>query len=74
MFLNLTLTPKIAPKGPKSSPERAKKSAKEAQNVAGLKTKDRAVLPKPGLVVYIDSQKSFEPDLDPKNGPKGPKK
>ena len=36
MFLNQTLTPKIAPKG--------QKSAKEAPNVAKLKTKNMAVL------------------------------
>ena len=34
-----------------------------------------AVLPKPKLIVYIGwSQKSFEPEPNPKNSPKGPKK
>ena len=43
---------KIAPKGPK-------KIAKDAPNVAELKLKDRAVLPKAELSVYIGrSQKS----------------
>ena len=44
---------KLAPKGPK-------KIAKEAPNVAELKQKDRALLPKAKLSVYIGrSQKSF---------------
>ena len=59
MFLNPTQTPKIAPKGPKIAPK-DQKIAKEAPNVAELKTKKRAVLLKPQLIVYIDmSQKSF---------------
>jgi len=37
-LLNLTLTPKIAPKDEKVAPK-DRKSAKEAQNVAKLKTK-----------------------------------
>ena len=59
MFLNLTLTPKIAPKEPKIVPKGQKKSAKETPNVTELKTKDRAILPKPKLIVYMCmSQKS----------------
>ena len=38
MFLNLTLTPKIAPKDQKIV-QNGKKSAKEAENVAKFKTK-----------------------------------
>ena len=53
MFLNLTSTPKIAQKGPKKKPPRAQKSPKEAPNMDVLKTKDRAVLSKPKLIVYI---------------------
>ena len=52
MFLNLTSTPKIAPKG-KKKPPRAQKSPKEAPNMDVLKTKDGAVLPKPKLIVCI---------------------
>ena len=60
MFLNLTSTPKIAPKGPKNSPKGPQKSAKEAPNVAELKQKDRTVLTKAKLSIYIGrSQKSF---------------
>ena len=59
MFLNLTLTPKIAPKDQKKAPK-GSKSAKVAQNVAKFKSKVRAVLPKPKLIFYIGrSQKSF---------------
>ena len=45
-FLNLTPTPKIAPNG--------LKSAKKVPNLAELKQKDRAVLPKPKFIVYIN--------------------
>ena len=45
MYLNLTSTPKIAPKG--------QKSVKEAPNMDVLKNKDRSVLPKPKLIVGI---------------------
>ena len=38
-MLNLTPTPKLATKGQKKQPRSAKKSAKEAPNVAELKTK-----------------------------------
>ena len=59
MFLNLTLTTKIAPKDQTNNPEGSKKSAK-AQNVAKVKTKNMALLLKPKLIVYIGkSQKSF---------------
>ena len=44
---------------PKNSPKGPKKIAKEAPNVAELKLKDRAVLPKAELSVHIGkSQKS----------------
>ena len=60
MFLNLTSTPKKAQKGPKKKPPRAQKSPKEAPNMDVLKTKDRAVLSKPKLIVYIGLlEKSF---------------
>ena len=41
-----------------------------------LKTKDRAVLSKPKLIVYIGllEKKVFEPDSNPKNCPQGSKK
>ena len=60
MFLNLTLTPKIAPKGPKNSPKGPKKVQKRPKMWPNLKQKVRAVLPKPKLIVYIGRfQKSF---------------
>ena len=62
MFLNLTPTPKIAPK-----------SAKRPKIWLNEKQKDRAVLPKQKLKV-VGSKNVFEHDLDPKNSPNGPKK
>ena len=60
MFLNLTPTPKIAPKDKKKSPEGPKKVQKRPKMWPNLKQKVRAVLPKPKLIVYIGrSQKSF---------------
>ena len=60
MYLNLTSTQKIAPKG-KKKPRRAQKRAEEAPNIDVLKTKDRPVLPKPKLIVCIGMyQKSFQ--------------
>ena len=51
--------PKNNDKAPKM-PQSPQKSAKEVPNVAELKQKDRAVLPKAKLSVYIGrSQKSF---------------
>ena len=51
--------PKNSPNAPKNSPKGPKKIAKDAPNVAELKLKDRAVLPKAELSVYIGrSQKS----------------
>ena len=39
------------------------------------KLKDRAILPKPKLIVYIvRSQKVFVPQPNPQKGPEGPKK
>jgi len=62
--LNLTPTPKIAPKSPKS--------AKRSKIWLYEKQKDRAVLPKQKLIVYISRfQKCV---LDPKSSPNGPKK
>ena len=64
--MSLTQTPKIAPKGPK----RAKKAP---QKKPDKKQKDRAVHPKPKLIVYTSrSQKIFEPDPNPKTAPNGP--
>ena len=65
--MNLTPTPKIAPKSPKS--------AKRPKIWPNEKQKDRAVLPKQKLIVYIFRfQNVFEPDLEPKNSPNGQKK
>ena len=65
--MSLTQTPKIAPKGPK----RAKKAP---QKKPDKKQKDRAVYPKPKLIVYISrSQNFFEPDSNPKIAPKAKK-
>ena len=51
--------PKNNDKAPKL-PQSPQKSAKEVPNVAELKQKDRAVLPKANLSVYIgSSKKSF---------------
>ena len=59
MFLSLTPTTKVAPKDQKIA-QKGPKSAKVAQNVAKFKSKVKAVLPKPKLIVYIGrSQKSF---------------
>ena len=59
MFLNLTPTPKIAPKD-KKSPEGPKKVQKRPKMWPNLKQKVSAVLSKPKLIVYIGrSQKSF---------------
>ena len=64
--MSLTQTPKIAPKGPK----RAKKAP---QKKPDKKQKDRAVHPKPKLIVYTSrSQQFFEPDPNPKTAPNGP--
>ena len=64
--MSLNQTPKIAPKGPK----RAKKAS---QKMPDKKQKDRAVHPKPKLIVYISkSQTFFEPDPNPKTAPNGP--
>ena len=52
MFLNLTPSPKIAPKSPKR--------AKRPNIWPNEKQKDRAVLPKQKLIVYISRfQKCF---------------
>ena len=69
-------TPKIAPKGQKIPQKATQKSAKEVPNVAELKQKDRAVLQKPKLIVYIGGspRKFFEPNPNHKNSPEGPKK
>ena len=58
MYMNLTSTPKIAPKGPKS--------AKEAPNMDVLKTKDGAVLQKN---IRIRSSKFLKPDPEPMLSP-----
>ena len=72
MFLNLTLTAKIAPKDQKIDPKGPKKRQKMWPN---LKQKVRAVLPKPKLIVYIGrSQKSFRIGPHPEKSPEGPKK
>ena len=57
---------------PKNSPKAQKivlkgpKNCKRAPNVTELKQKDRAVLPKAKLRVYIDPEKVFEPDPNQK--------
>ena len=71
MFSSLTSTPKIAPTGKKNTPK-GSKSEKRLKIWPNLKQKDRAVLPKLELIVYISRFKNvFEPDLDPKNSPNG---
>ena len=74
MFLNLTPTPKIAPMGQKIAPKGPKK-CKRGTKCGRLKQKDRAVLPKPNLIVYLGrSQKRFlNLTSTPKKVPKGPK-
>ena len=60
--MDLTPTPKIAPKGPK----RPQKEPNE---------KNRAVIQKPKLIVYIGRfQKSFLTPTQAKNSPERPKK
>ena len=64
--MSLTQTQKIAPKGPK----RVKKAP---QKKPDKKQKDRAVHPKPKLIVYTSrSQQFLEPDPNPKTAPNGP--
>ena len=64
--MSLTQTPKIAPKGPKGGKKPKKPDKKQ---------KDRAVHPKPKLIVYSSkSQTFFEPDPNPKTAPNGPKR
>ena len=59
MFLNLTPTPKIAPKDQKIAPKGPKK-CKRPKMWPNLKQKVKAVLPKPKLIVYISrSPKKF---------------
>ena len=68
MFLGLTPTPKIAPKGPKK--------AKKAQNEAKLKLKRYVCTSKTKSsknVIEPDSNSKISPK-DPNNSPKGPKK
>ena len=56
MFLNLTLTPKIAQKDQKIAP----KGPKKCKMWSNLRQKVRAVLPKPKLIDYISRfQKCF---------------
>ena len=66
--MELTPTPKIAPKSPKS--------AKRPKIWRNEKQKDRAVLPKQKLIVFISRlhKFSFETDLTPKIAQKGKKK
>ena len=53
MFLNLTLTPKIAPTGQRKISSKDPKSAKRPKIWPNKKQKDRAVLPKQKVIVYI---------------------
>ena len=56
MFLNLTPTPKIAPKDKKIDPKGQQivpKGPKRGPKYGRIKAKDRAVLPKPKLIVCI---------------------
>ena len=65
LFLSLTSTPKIAQTGKKIIPQ-GSKSEKRPKIWLNLKQKDRVVLPKQKLIVYISRfQKFFEPDLYP---------
>ena len=67
--------PKNSPNGQKKITLKGSKSKKRPNIWPNLKQKDRAVLPKQKLIVYIRSSKNvFEPDLEPKNSPNGPKK
>ena len=60
MFVNLKPTPKIAPTGQKKLPRKAQKVQKWPQIWLTSKQKDRAVLPKPKLIVNIGRlQKMF---------------
>ena len=59
MFSSLTSTPKIAPTDKKNTPK-GSKSEKRPKIWPNLKQKDRAVLPKQKLIVYISRfQKCF---------------
>ena len=69
MFLNPTLTPKIAPKDQKIA-RKGPKKCKRGPKCGQIKQKDRAVLPKPKLIVYIGrSQKCFWTWKQPKKLP-----
>ena len=66
MFLNLTLTPKVAQKDQKI----AQKGPKKCKMWSNLRQKVRAVLPKPKLIVYIGrSQKNFRTRPQPEKKP-----
>ena len=70
MFLNLTPTTKIDPKGQKIAPKCPKKVQKRPEMWPNLKHKVRAVLPKPKLIVFVGrSQKSFQTGLQPEKRP-----
>ena len=65
----LNLTPTL-----QKYPRRAQK-VKKAPTMAEYKTEKRALLSKPKLIVYNSSSKKvFEPDRNPKNGFKEPRK
>ena len=62
--MDLTPTPKIGPRGPKK--------VQKGSKLGRMKNKDRAVIPKPKLIVYIDRfQNLFELQPKPKIAPKG---
>ena len=52
-MLNLISTPKVDLKGQKDSPEGLKKVQKRPQMLLNEKQKDRTVLSKPKVIVYI---------------------
>ena len=73
MFLNLTPTPKIAPRDKKNL--QGLKKCKRGPECQRIKSKDRTVLQEPKLIVYIGrSKKVFESDPNPQKSPEGTKK
>ena len=75
--MSIQVGPKIvyeSDPNPKNSSKGTRKGKKNPKK-PDKKQKDRAVHPKPKLIVYISrSQTFFEPDPNPKTAPKGSKR
>ena len=74
--MSIQVGPKIvyeSDPNPKNSSKGTRKGKKKPQKKPDKKQKDRAVHPKPKLIVYTSrSQQFFEPDPNLKTAPNGP--